>query len=100
VEGVVTEIPHCLKWKANTVVRDERDLKGVREVLNFGHTFAHALEAESQYGYFRHGEAVIYGMRVAVALSVIRGHLKPQIAREIEGVLHRFRYLRSLLEFR
>lgn len=77
----------CLQWKAKAVVQDERDEKGVREVLNFGHTFGHALEAESKYGYFRHGEAIIYGMRVACALSVKRGYLNLSTQEEIDAFL-------------
>jgi 3-dehydroquinate synthase len=81
------DIHTCLKWKASVVLQDERDEKGIREVLNFGHTFGHALEAESRYGYFRHGEAIIYGMRVACLLSVKRGHLNSKVQTEIDRFL-------------
>ena len=65
----------CLQWKIKAVQNDERDLHGSREVLNFGHTFAHSLEAETRYRFFRHGEAVIWGMRFALYLSHSRGIL-------------------------
>ncbi|MEO5969426.1 MAG: 3-dehydroquinate synthase [Bdellovibrionia bacterium] len=81
------EIQECLQWKAKVVDQDERDEKGIREVLNFGHTFGHALEAESGYGYFRHGEAVIYGMRVACAVSVKRGYLDHRVQTDIDTFL-------------
>jgi 3-dehydroquinate synthase len=61
-------------FKASIVANDERestsrtDTKS-RRVLNFGHTTAHALETITQYRYFRHGEAVGYGMLVAGELS-------------------------------
>jgi 3-dehydroquinate synthase len=61
-------------FKASIVANDERestsrtDTKS-RRVLNFGHTTAHALEAITKYRYFRHGEAVGYGMLVAGELS-------------------------------
>ena len=65
-----------IQWKCRAVARDEHDRKGVREVLNFGHTFGHALEAVTGYSRFQHGEAVIWGMRFALALSCERRRLK------------------------
>ena len=65
-------IRRMISWaasvKAGVVSRDEKEL-GYREVLNFGHTFAHAIEREAGYGRYTHGEAVALGMRAAVALS-------------------------------
>ena len=54
--------------KAAIVSEDERE-QGRRAVLNFGHTFGHALEQQAGYGYFTHGEAVALGMRAALYLS-------------------------------
>jgi len=51
--------------KAAIVARDEQE-KNLRMVLNFGHTFGHALEAEFQFGELKHGEAVILGMKCAL----------------------------------
>ena len=51
--------------KAEVVSADERE-GGLRRILNFGHTFGHALEAETGYTRFLHGEAVAFGMRAAV----------------------------------
>ncbi|MDR3606350.1 MAG: 3-dehydroquinate synthase [Oligoflexia bacterium] len=62
-------IARAVRWKAKAVSKDELDLKGTREALNFGHTFGHALEALTGYRAFQHGEAVIWGMRFALALS-------------------------------
>ncbi len=58
----------CL-CKSRVVEEDEREA-GLRRVLNFGHTLAHALEASLGYGVLRHGEAVILGMRAALRLSL------------------------------
>ncbi|MCK6450311.1 MAG: 3-dehydroquinate synthase [Alphaproteobacteria bacterium] len=59
--------------KARVVAADEREA-GLRETLNFGHTFGHALEAEAGYGdALLHGEAVAFGMVLATRLSVERG---------------------------
>lgn len=54
--------------KAEVVSVDERE-SGVRALLNFGHTFGHAIEREAGYGTFTHGEAVALGMRAALHLS-------------------------------
>ncbi len=82
---VLTQAIHkSLSWKARKVAHDEFDRKGVREVLNFGHTFGHALESFTKYENFQHGEALIWGMRFALALSVVRGKLKAQECAHIE----------------
>jgi 3-dehydroquinate synthase len=54
----------CCRLKANVVTRDERETD-YRAVLNFGHTFGHALEAVTGYQYYLHGEAVLVGMILA-----------------------------------
>lgn len=56
-------------WKLRVVARDERETLGARELLNFGHTVGHALEAVSGFGKLRHGEAVVWGMRAALRFS-------------------------------
>lgn len=64
--------------KAEVVGKDETET-GLRAILNFGHTFGHAIEALSGYGSVRHGEAVSIGMVMASGLSVALG-LCPQAA--------------------
>jgi 3-dehydroquinate synthase len=54
--------------KARVVSRDERE-SGLREILNFGHTFAHALESVTRYKRYQHGEAVAWGMMAAALLG-------------------------------
>ena len=54
--------------KANVVSEDVREA-GIRAILNFGHTFGHAIERVAGYGHFTHGEAVAVGMRMALRLS-------------------------------
>lgn len=80
-------VSESLKFKAKVVSRDERDLKGLREVLNFGHTLGHALESQTNFEYFHHGEAVIWGMRFAVNLSHIISKLNPQIKERVNSLL-------------
>ncbi len=55
--------------KARLVSRDEEDRSGLRAILNYGHTLAHAIEAVSDFRRFRHGEAVAVGMVCAARLS-------------------------------
>jgi 3-dehydroquinate synthase len=61
-------IPRCVEIKAEVVSRDERE-SGLREILNFGHTFGHALESVTKYQRYLHGEAVAWGMIAAAALG-------------------------------
>jgi 3-dehydroquinate synthase len=65
LEWVIAE---CVKLKAQVVSVDERE-SGPRRVLNFGHTIGHALEAETGYRRFLHGEAVAWGMIAATNIA-------------------------------
>ena len=62
-------IAWCCRLKADVVRQDEREESGLRAVLNYGHTFAHAFEALSGYGEILHGEAVAVGMLCASRLA-------------------------------
>ena len=57
------------RMKAKVVAEDEKESRGIREILNFGHTFGHALEALGGYSSLTHGEAVAVGMVMASDLS-------------------------------
>lgn len=61
-------IPRNVEIKAQVVSRDERE-SGLREILNFGHTFAHALESVTHYKRYQHGEAVAWGLMAAALLG-------------------------------
>ena len=82
-------IKKSLEWKCKAVSQDEHDRTGKREVLNFGHTFAHALETATDYKIFQHGEAVIWGMRFAIALSFVRENLKNELYQKLDFLLSR-----------
>ena len=56
--------------KAKVVSEDERETSGRRAILNYGHTFAHAIEATAGYGVLQHGEAVAIGMQMAARLAI------------------------------
>jgi 3-dehydroquinate synthase len=74
-------------WKRKIVARDLYETKGPRELLNFGHTLGHALESASGLGVLRHGEAVIWGMRAALRMSVKHAGLAPAAALEADQFL-------------
>jgi len=62
-------VKRCCELKAGIVAADEREA-GVRALLNFGHTFGHAIEAGAGYGSWLHGEAIAAGMVMAAELSL------------------------------
>lgn len=66
-------IARSCQSKARVVADDERETTGRRAILNYGHTFAHAIEATAGYGVMLHGEAVAIGMQMAASLSVDLG---------------------------
>jgi len=70
-------IADSVRIKAEVVSADERE-GDLRRILNFGHTFGHALEAETGYTRFLHGEAVSFGMRAATYLAEMTGHLSAE----------------------
>jgi 3-dehydroquinate synthase len=73
-DALAHAIKRCCEIKASVVAADERE-GGLRAILNFGHTFGHAIEAGLGYGEWLHGEAVGCGMTMAADLSVRLGHL-------------------------
>lgn len=74
-------------WKLRVVASDPRETKGRRELLNFGHTLGHALENAAGHGALRHGEAVVWGLRAALRLSVALAGLPLREADEAESFL-------------
>lgn len=76
------------RYKAAVVARDEREL-GERALLNFGHTFGHAIEAADGYGHVLHGEAVAIGMLLAAELSARIGRAAPHDAARLAALLAR-----------
>jgi 3-dehydroquinate synthase len=65
--------------KARVVEQDEREESGLRAVLNYGHTFAHAFETAAGYTGWLHGEAVAAGMACAALLAERRGLISPEL---------------------
>jgi 3-dehydroquinate synthase len=81
-------IPRCIQVKARVVSHDERE-SGLREILNFGHTFAHAFETATAYRRYLHGEAVGWGMIAASRLAGRMGLSAAANATRIESLVRR-----------
>ncbi len=76
--------------KADVVERDEREITGLRAILNYGHTFAHAYETAAGYGTLLHGEAVAIGMVSAAALAHSLGRIGTDVVTRQEQLLRSF----------
>jgi len=86
-EGALNHlILESVKNKSEIVSQDEKEA-GIRALLNFGHSFGHALEAASNYSRFLHGEAVSIGMVTAARLSEIRGLCQTGTTKRLETLL-------------
>lgn len=77
----------CARIKAKIVAGDEREKKGLRTILNFGHTAGHAIEAASRYTRYSHGEAIALGMLVALNISRRLKLITRELEKEIEGLI-------------
>jgi 3-dehydroquinate synthase len=74
--AVAHAVRRSCEIKAEVVAQDERE-QGLRAILNFGHTFGHAVETAAGYGTWLHGEAVAAGMAMATEMSARLGWLQP-----------------------
>ncbi len=82
-EALAYAIERCCQIKADVVAQDETE-SGLRAILNLGHTFGHAIEAEQGYGNWLHGEAVSAGMVIA---SLVAEQKQWQSASEVRRVI-------------
>lgn len=76
--------------KARIVEADEHETKGIRALLNLGHTIGHGIEAAVPYGSMLHGEAISLGLRAALSLSEKHAGLAPTESGRILGLLKHF----------
>lgn len=83
-------IRRCCELKAQVVAEDERETSGRRAILNYGHTFGHAIESVFGYGTWLHGHAVALGMHAAA-------HLARQLGRVDDGFINRQHHLLTAL---
>ena len=83
MESIISLKPEALEYaitrsveiKAEIVSKDEKE-EGIRAILNFGHTFGHAIEAHTNYKKMSHGEAITLGMIIASKISLYEGFIK------------------------
>jgi 3-dehydroquinate synthase len=88
--GVVDDlISASVRVKAEVVTADEKE-SDLRRILNFGHTVGHAIEAETEYKSFLHGEAIAWGMLAATLLAKLLNLLQPEDARRIQSAVCRY----------
>jgi 3-dehydroquinate synthase len=86
-KALAKAVARCVQMKAEIVGEDEREAAG-RALLNLGHTFGHALEAETGYGdALLHGEGVALGCALAFRFSAQLGHCPLQDARRVDGAI-------------
>ncbi len=87
-EALSEAVAQSVAAKARIVAEDERELSGRRALLNLGHTFGHALEAETGFGEaLLHGEAVAIGMVLAARYSARRGEMAGGQAEEVAAAI-------------
>jgi 3-dehydroquinate synthase len=87
-QALAHAVRRCCEIKAAVVAEDEREA-GVRALLNFGHTFGHAIESGLGYGKWLHGEAVAAGMAMAADLSRRLGYIAQADVERILALLKR-----------
>ncbi|WP_341502234.1 3-dehydroquinate synthase [Gallaecimonas sp. GXIMD4217] len=84
--ALIHAIKRSLAVKAEVVAQDEQE-RGVRALLNLGHTFGHAIEAHQGFGQWLHGEAVAAGTMMAAELAFSRGMLKDEERQRLLSLL-------------
>lgn len=85
-EALTYAIARCCQIKAEVVAQDEKEA-GIRALLNLGHTFGHAIEAELGYGNWLHGEAVAAGTVMAAKTAQLQGLITEQELERIKTIL-------------
>ncbi len=86
-QALTYAIARCCQIKAEVVAQDEKE-SGIRALLNLGHTFGHAIEAELGYGNWLHGEAVSAGTIMAAKTAQLQGLITEQ---QVERILSIFK---------
>ena len=85
---LVDVVTRCVELKAQVVEQDEFDKKGIRNVLNFGHTIGHALELSADYA-LTHGEAIAIGMIAATRIAHALGFCEESFAERLRALIGR-----------
>lgn len=82
-------VKRCCEFKAAVVAKDEKE-KGLRALLNYGHTFGHAIEVGMGYGAYLHGEAVAVGMLIAAFIAANTKNLPNEVVDKLACVLPQY----------
>jgi|TARA_B110000438_G_scaffold299488_1_gene349759 3-dehydroquinate synthase len=96
IEEIIFE---SIKTKAKIVTKDEKET-GIRALLNFGHTFGHAIEANGKYKKILHGEAVAKGMFIASKISWLEGLITDKEASQIKSLLSAYDFDLTLTAYK
>jgi len=89
-ENILKEIiKKAVQTKASVVAKDEKE-HGIRAALNYGHTFAHVIEKETEYKTYLHGEAVAIGMVMANCVAVKMGLMSDEEADSVKQLLEKY----------
>ena len=88
IEEIIFE---SIKTKAKIVTKDEKE-NGIRAILNFGHTFGHAIEAEGRYQKILHGEAVAKGMLIAAKISHLESLISKKDLIDVQSLLEAYEF--------
>ena len=98
--NVIEEIIfRSIQTKAKIVTKDERE-NGIRAILNFGHTFGHAIEAHGKYKKILHGEAIAKGMKIASKISYLENLITEKDHTKIIDLLHLYEFDLSLNQYK
>lgn len=81
----------CVKLKISVVEKDEKE-NGLRRILNFGHTYGHAIERITKYKKYTHGEAIVEGMKFAFNLAVKRNLIDKNYKFLAEDVMKKYNF--------
>ena len=87
----------CVKLKISVVEKDEKE-SGLRRILNFGHTYGHAIEKITKYKKYTHGEAIVEGMKFAFNLAVKRNLIDKNYMFLAQDVIKKYNF-REIPEF-
>lgn len=84
-------VEYCVTLKIAVVEQDEKE-GSLRKILNFGHTYGHAIEKITNYKKYTHGEAVVEGMRFAFKLAVEKGLIEKNYKFLADDVINKFKF--------
>lgn len=97
-ETLAEVIETSLKIKAVVVSQDEKE-KGLRKILNFGHTYGHAIEKITNYKKYTHGEAVAIGMVFAINLALKKGLISEEYKNESLDLIDKYGLVKKIQKF-